>query len=252
MVNPAVIKSALSAVGAIGSSAVNAGASYAANYRQYQYQRWLQAEAAKLNYDYSIKSALNMSNATRQGLEKAGYNPMLAVQNGTSGANASFTSPGQSSAPDYVGSINSGIANAQSFQRLKNETKQADSQAKMNDATAENQSSQAINNLEENKWIGRKRKAEIANLEGDTMLKEAQIDNMAKQIELGKMGITVAQEANAISAIGKEDYADRAKRYREWGKKHPYLRDIDETITRYFNGVGGNVGANASVSKKFK
>lgn len=195
-INPAVIK----AVGSVASSLIGAGGSIAGAGLSFGQQKALQANQAKINYEYAEKEARNKPTWNRAGLETAGYNPMLAVQNATSGANASWTSAQSANAPDISGGITQGVANAQSFQRLKNETKTADTQAKANEATAENQSSQAMNNLEENKYIGDKRKAEIANLQGDTMLKEAQIDNMEKQIELGHMGINVQQVANANQA----------------------------------------------------
>ena len=74
--------------GQIGSALVGSvGSLFGANAsakQQYKYQSKLQEQAAKLNYDYSLKSAENMPSSTRQGLEDAGYNPMLAVQNASS------------------------------------------------------------------------------------------------------------------------------------------------------------------------
>lgn len=164
--------------GALGNVA-GAGLSYGQ-------QKKLSEHQAKVNYQYAEKSARNTPTWNRAGLETAGYNPMLAVQNSTSGANAGWTSTPSANAPDIAGGFSSGIANVQSFQRLKNETGVAETQAKTNEATAENQLSQAINNLEENKYIGSKRKAEISNITGDTALKEAQIDNMKKRLELDR------------------------------------------------------------------
>lgn len=191
---------AWSFAGDAAGAAIGAWSANVQNKKNFAYQSALQAQAAKLNYDYSLKSAENMPSSTRKGLESAGYNPMLAVQNSTSGANSSWTSAGNFQGADLSNAITQGISNAQSYQRLKNETKEAESASKANEATAENQSSQALNNLEENKWISPKRKAEIANIQGNTMLQEAQIDNMQKQIELGQLGITVQQEANANQA----------------------------------------------------
>lgn len=210
--------------GQIGSALIGSAGSLlganASSKKQYKYQSALQRQAAKLNYEYAEKTARNSPTWSRAGLESAGYNPMLAVQNATSGANSSWTSAGNATAPDYAGAISQGISNAQSFQRLKNETKTADTQAKANEATAENQASQAMNNIEENKYIGDKRKAEISNLTGDTALKEAQIDNMKKQIELGQMGIIVQQEANAINAENNKRN-NRVNTTLEY-IKHPY------------------------------
>lgn len=114
---------AWSFAGSALSAGIGALASNASALKQYKYQSALQSQAAKLNYDYSLKSAENTPSATREGLVKAGYNPMLAVQNSTSGANSSWTSAGQASAPDYLGAL----SNAFELQRVKNETAQTES-----------------------------------------------------------------------------------------------------------------------------
>ena len=43
-------------------------------------QKDLMKYQAKLNYNYSQKDLKNKWTANRQGLEKAGYNPMLALE----------------------------------------------------------------------------------------------------------------------------------------------------------------------------
>lgn len=114
---------AWSFAGSALSAGIGALSANASSKKQFKYQSALQSQAAKLNYDYSLKSAKNMPSATREGLEAGGYNPMLAVQNATSGANSSWTSAGQSTAPDYLG----GLSNAFELQRVKNETAQTES-----------------------------------------------------------------------------------------------------------------------------
>lgn len=101
----------------------------------------LQSNAAKLNYNYSIKSAKNMPDATRTGLENAGYNPMLAVQNSTSGANSSWTSAGQSQNND-LGNL---VSNAQAFKRLENETIQAEANADLANEQAKTEEDKRLN-----------------------------------------------------------------------------------------------------------
>lgn len=122
-IDPSVISSIISGGSSLASGGLGILAANASSKKQYKYQSRLQAQAAKLNYHYALKSAENMPSATRKGLEAGGYNPMLAVQNSTSGANSSWTSSGQASAPDYL----SGLSNAFELQRVKNETAQTDS-----------------------------------------------------------------------------------------------------------------------------
>lgn len=111
---------------------------------------------AKTNYKYAEKSARNLPTWNRAGLEAAGYNPMLAVQNATSGANASWSSGSSVSNPDLSSAVSTGLANAQSLQRLYNETRTAES-------TANLQNQQAL--TEENKR---------RNYDFDSMMKDAQ------------------------------------------------------------------------------
>lgn len=242
----AISSEALNGIGSAIGSFVGAIGANASSKKQYRYQSALQSQAAQLNYDYSIKSAKKMPSATRQGLENAGYNPMLAVQNATSGANSSWTSAGQSTAPDYAGAISQGVANAQSFQRLKNETNVAESAEDMNYANADKAKAEANESVLRSEFIPDKEKSIIAKQNAEAKKLENDIHIAEEQIKLGQMGITVQQEANAINAIGKEEYADRAKRYKEWGQKYPWLRNVDESITRYFN------GASFGASKKIK
>lgn len=183
------------------SGLLGAGASVVGNilgtstgkYRQYKYQSKLQEQAAQLNYDYGQKALQNNALSTRQGLEKAGYNPMLAVQNATSGANAGWTTTGQSADADYGASISSGISNAQSFQRLENETQQTESNIEANEATARNQNAEAANKEAQNPYISKQNEAQLGKLNAETAnlshqndLIDAQIENMQKRIELDK------------------------------------------------------------------
>lgn len=169
----------------IGSFASLFGAN-ASSKKQYKYQSALQSQAAKLNYDYSLKSAENMPSSTRQGLEDAGYNPMLAVQNATSGANSSWTSAGQATAPDYAGAISQGVANAQSFQRLKNETNVAESAEDMNYANADKAKAEKAEISARLPFVSKRQRAEISRLEADAQLAEAQKHNLKERLELDR------------------------------------------------------------------
>lgn len=190
---------AWSFAGSALSAGIGALSSNASAYKQYKYQSALQSQAAKLNYDYSLKSAKNMPSATRQGLESGGYNPMLAVQNATSGANSSWTSAGQSTAPDYNAGITQGVANAQSFQRLKNETEQAESVTDANYATADKVKAEKAEITARLPFVSKRQKAEIAQIEADAQLLEAKKHYLSEDIAVRQAGVNVQQEANAVS-----------------------------------------------------
>lgn len=174
------------AIGSLGSSVIGAIAANASSFKQFKYQRELQKQAAKLNYQYAQKTAENSPSWNRQGLEAAGYNPMLAVQNATSGANSSWTSAQSVNAPDIAGGISDGIANAQSFQRLKNETNQAESVSDVNYATADKAKAEKAEISARLPYVSKRQKAEIANLEADAQLAEAQKHNLKERLELDR------------------------------------------------------------------
>lgn len=139
---------------ALGGFGLNVASNYLSGLFNTGFQKELQENQAKVNYKYAEKSAKNTPTWNRAGLESAGYNPMLAVQNAVSGANSSWTSSQSVNTSDMgAGDF---INNAQSFQRLENETKTAE-------ATAENQHQQAL--TEETKR---------ENLSFDSMMKDAQ------------------------------------------------------------------------------
>ena len=145
----AVAAAGISALGSLLASRAGSGMQFGLNKELISHQ-------SKTNYKYAEKYAKEGPSWNRLGLESAGYNPMLAVQNATSGANSSWASGSSVSAPDFSGAVSSGVANAQSFQKLLNETKIAE-------ATSQNQYQQSL--TEESK-----RK----NYEFDSMMKDAQ------------------------------------------------------------------------------
>lgn len=194
----AAILGGSSILSGLGSAALTSGSAY----RQFKYQSQLQEQAARLNYEYGQKNALNSPTWNRQGLEKAGYNPMLAVQNSTSGANAGWTTTGQAGSFDESAGLASGVSNAMSLANMRNQTAQTDSQIKLNEATGRNQIADAINKEIESGYIDEKNQSLIKNtiaqttkLESDTAYNEAVIQNMQKKLELeqylGEMGLAV-------------------------------------------------------------
>lgn len=161
--------------------------SHQSAYRQFKYQRALQNHA----YDLNLKSLQESPSATRQGLESAGYNPMLAVSNGTYGSNAGSISAGNSTAPDY----SSMISNALDFQRVKNETASREAQVENFNADSRDKNASAANKEAENPYIAPRQKAEIGKTQAETAHIGAMIDNMKARLELdrqlGFMGLDV-------------------------------------------------------------
>lgn len=244
---------------AVGSSVIGAIAANSSAFKQFKYQSELQRQAAKLNYQYAQKTALNSPSWNRSGLESAGYNPMLAVQNATSGVNSSFTSPGNATAPDYIGGISSGIANAQSFQRLKNETAQTESVNDLNYAQADKAKAEKASIMERLPFISQREKTEIGNIEKDSMKKEAEIHNIEEttryieknyelQKRLGEMGIN-AQIYGANQSYNASTYS--ANKSFEAQKLRALIDEVNNIRTNKTNkrrftlpfGAGGYFGS---------
>lgn len=197
--------------GALGLSAANStfGAigSYVSGLQQFKYQQALQSQAAQLNYDYGQKSLKNSPSSVREGLEKAGYNPMLAVSNATSGANAGWTSTGAATGSDYSSQLGNFASNYRDALRVENETQQTESNVKSNEATARNQNAEAANREAENPFVPERVKAQIgqmnaqtSNLQHQNDLIDAQIDNMQKRIELDKYIAQLGYSSSIYSA----------------------------------------------------
>jgi len=177
--------------------------------------RRLQENQARLNYQYAEKYARNNATWNRAGLESAGFNPMLAVQNATSGANSSWASGAHADSPitDYGTST---IANAQSVKRLDNETKIAESTVKANEATAENQLADAANKRAENPFLPDKMKSEIKKLDSDTAYTQALKQNLKDRLELdqylGESGLAVQRRGQDL-IYNASTYASNVAKY---------------------------------------
>lgn len=106
----------------------------------------LAAYQAALNYKYAKKSALNMPSYNRQGYEKAGYNPMLALGN-IGSANSGWTSATGLTTPDMSGIGSSAISNALSLKQQDNQNRITDSQVDNYNADSILKQNQALTEL---------------------------------------------------------------------------------------------------------
>lgn len=96
-------------------------------------QKDLAKYTADLNYNHSIQYQKESPLAQRQGLEEAGYNPMLAMSGYNAGSASTFAGTGSAGSYDYNSGESNKIAkatNALSLGRLANEVKAVHSQAK--------------------------------------------------------------------------------------------------------------------------
>ena len=178
------------AIGALG----NIGAALASNAVSYSSNKKLMKLQAALNYYYAHKTAINQPSWNRQGLEGAGYNPMLAVQNATSGSNSNWSGLNSVENPGLSDALSAGVANAQSFKHLENETQTTEANADLAYANADKAKAEKASLLEKLPFISQRERSEINNIDKDSLLKESQIHNIdettrfiEKRFELDRM-----------------------------------------------------------------
>lgn len=216
MVEP--LSAALLIGGSIAGSALGSVSNSKAAKRQFEYQKQLQQQAADLNYNNSIKFAQNGYSATREGLEKGGYNPMLAVQNGASNA-SSFTSSGTAGSFDDMSPISSAVSNASDIANLHNNTIQAESVSDVNYANADKAKAEKAKIIEELPYVGKQAKVnymktamESAKLENDIHYQNEYLnylENLLKvQRELGQMGFANSKDVANIHASAQRYGSD--------------------------------------------
>lgn len=258
-----VLSAAILAGGALASGALGVAGSNASSKKQYEYQRRLQEQAAALNYRYNSEWAKNGPTFTRQGYESAGYNPMLAVQNGTSSA-TSYTSSGQAQNVDY----NSGISNALEVYRLKNETQQSDAISDSNYATADKTKVEKAALLQKLPYVSKQAKAEYiktsmesAKLENDIHYQNEYLNylqnSLRVQKELGEMGFANSKDIAKIQAAAVRfssqqsaaalrygaDSSSRATRYSaDVGYESSKYRSWSDHVRNLGIGIGGLTG----------
>lgn len=139
-----LVSAGLGALGDIvGGFASNAMSAYQAK-KLAQYQ-------AGLNYEYSKKQFkyqnLNGMKQARKGLEKAGYNPMLAITSGQGSpmsASSSFSSNPSFQGADFSDVGSSAISNANAVKQQKNQDKLTESQVENYNADSQLKTAQAL------------------------------------------------------------------------------------------------------------
>lgn len=161
------------------------------NALSYQYSKKLAKYEAELNYKYARKNAENSPSWQRQGLESAGYNPMLAIQNGIGSSNSSWSTADQFN-------MQQPTTNAIDLARLRNETNTAESQIELNNANSELANAQAVEQVIKNKYVDESIKTQLANTLASTKQMETLADFQKEQSKyVGYNAVTGRINANA-------------------------------------------------------
>lgn len=139
-----VLSASLGLLGTLGSSIASGVMAGHGQYRAYQYNRKLQ----KQQYDLQQKGYREGPTNARQGMEKAGYNPILAVGSGLgSGFAGAGNAGGVGAISGDVGDFASSASNA--YRAFKLEKQQADNQSLIAMTSANSNNAQADLNREQ-------------------------------------------------------------------------------------------------------
>lgn len=238
----------------LANNAISYAQSKKAQRRAFEYAKLLQQQ----QYDLSIRGYKEAPSAQRTGLESAGYNPMLAlgkVGDGVSVAGGTPVNANSTDSADLAGA-------AATIQSIKNQTEQTEASTDQMYAEADKAKVEKATMIERLPYISKQAKAdylktsmESAKLENDIHYQNEYLNYLEKSLQvqqrLGEMGFANAKDIANINAAASrysvdkpiEITKDKDKRYKEWGSKHPLLRNVDETLSRYFNGFGYNASS---------
>lgn len=239
---------------------------------QYGMQRNLMKYQAELNYKYGKKATLNQYGWQRQGLEKAGYNPLLALGGAEGVANTGWTSA--QSAPNV-----DPLSSALSVLENKRQTKL--NNANVNNINTDTQTKyanmgliaqQIVGQQLENAFYSRQKESEIALSNAEQFYKlaimqeslertkwigptaKAQIDSMFDQAKASLVqsgaSVTSAKAQSTMAGANAEEQRLRAK----WIKEHPYLYGIERAGAGFAAmagaGIGAGYGIKSMINKK--
>ncbi|MCM1265892.1 MAG: hypothetical protein NC200_06800 [Candidatus Gastranaerophilales bacterium] len=218
--------------GAFGLASNALGAS-----QQQAYSKELMRYQSSLNSKTTKDSTINQWSWNREGLEKAGYNPLLAVQNNATSANGNFASAQQGANPNY----GSAIANFADLARLENETASTRAQVLQSNSEA------LLNQKKEeelaitNENLARKLKKELAVMQAQKYF----YDNSAYNQQQQGLWQGYNAQTSRISANAQANANDVAY---ELG-----MANLPPTWARTLGGiVGSGVGAGLGIYGAFR
>lgn len=208
------------------------------------------------NRDFQERMSSTAYQRSREDMIKAGYNPMLAFQQGgassPAGSSGSFSSPsgsqasgpvGQVSTPDKGAAIKQAVNSAIESFRINKEMRHADSQIALNKAAEETQKAAAalnVNNARKAESEARIYDAKLPAIKEETKYKKRQykydidyqkFDNINRRLRdgLGTVGDIFNSVTPRIKVLGPKGPKDPGSKERNF-KKNYYKRQRIEKL----------------------
>lgn len=205
----------------IPNTFISAGMASNASSKAYARQLDYMYRSAQTNYNFQQKSLRESPSAQREGLETAGYNPMLAVQNATGGANANFANSTGVNMDEIAGITTANATSAQAFNSMENLDKQTESNVKLQESSTFKNRMEALSQQIKNQFLSSRERAEInktnaesTKLQSDTALNSATIENLKSRLELdralGFAGLDVQRRGQNLSYNATTYSADKS------------------------------------------
>lgn len=227
------------------SSALNAVTSAKFQERQYNYDK------ALLQYQQDWQEKMSNSAHTREvaDLRNAGLNPILSA---TGGSGASY---GSASAPSVGMPDPSPGTDAISAKTAFKNMSLMDSQKDNTEANTKLVNKETLKTswdaLQSQQMYDDIMPAQLREInqriENSKKITSAQVQNLLDTGRASLIGanasLSQANTAQSVYRLNKDVQSiqrDKELRYKNWGKSHPWLRDIDESFGRYFGGVSGS------------
>lgn len=217
--------------------------------------------AMQLQHDLAMQAwneqTRNQFQNTRYSLEQAGYNPLLAV-GAQSSATGIMPSATMSSSDNGIGNTSAlDVMQTKSNLELQSsQSKAYSSQSALAEEQAKTEQAKRVQMDFQNAMLDVEKHLRQKDLDTYDKRFYASIyeqmqraENYKAQSAIGMMNAQTnarnAQTQYMNYTLGKGAFdidKDKDKRYKEWGEEHPYLRNFDETLQRYFNGAGVSAG----------
>lgn len=235
------LSAGLGVLGSIGGAIIGGASNSRAARRQFEYQKRLQEQAARLNYEYSLRSAENMPSSTRKGLENANYNPMLAVQNGT-GSSSQFTSAGSAGSFDNQAAISSAISNATDLANLRNQTMISESSSDAYYAQADKAKMEKAEIVQRLPFVRPKAKAEYIKTQMESAKLENDIHYQNEYINYLKSSLKLQRELGLMGFANAKDIANIGAAAQRYGSDKMYDIGLKGLPPKWASTVGGILG----------